>query len=262
MGSWRPNNGQRRDERWAVVDALYATVVRTDRALGWLWSCSLWPRAAPIRRSQPPRKRRRPPSRISSRQVATRPDERDTVELDGLAEGADDVFVQIGQYELGNNIDEFVWGPLLVAYRDGSAFAEVDETVVDGVAERRPIEALLDPAQIDSIRQAADALPDDAEIGLDQRAEDAIPRMLIVDDQTWLIHDLSAEPFRSFMESVTEAVEATESTNGLPSVGSNRDRSTGQCSVTQAPSGPSYYNAPVYPHLLDQYPLGDFDCSS
>ena len=32
-------------------------------------------------------------------------DERDTVELDGLAEGADDVFVQIGQYELGNNIE-------------------------------------------------------------------------------------------------------------------------------------------------------------
>ena len=131
------------------------------------------------------------------------------MDLDGFTEGADDVFVQIGQYELGNNIDEFVWGPLLVAYRDGSAFAEVDDSVV-GVAERSPIEALLDPAQIDSIRQAADALPDDAEIGLDQRPEDGIPRMLIVDDQTWLIHDLSAEPFRSFMESVTEAVEATE----------------------------------------------------
>ena len=189
-------------------------------------------------------------------------DERDTVELDGLAEGADDVFVQIGQYELGNNIDEFVWGPLLVAYRDGSAFAEVDETVIDGVAERRPIEALLDPAQIDSIRQAADALPDDTEIGLDQRAEDAIPRMLIVDDQTWLIHDLSAEPFRSFMESVTEAVEATEVDQWTPQRWVERDRSTGQCSVTQAPSGPSYDNAPVYPHLLDQYPLGDFDCSS
>ncbi len=172
------------------------------------------------------------------------------------------MFVQIGQYELGNNIDEFVWGPSLVAYRNGSAFAEVDETIVDGVAERRPIEALLDTAQIDAIRQAAYALPDDTEIGVDQRPSDGIPRMLIVDDQTWLIHDFSAEPFRSFIESVTEAVEATEVDQWTPRRWVNRDRSTGQCSVAQAPSGPSYDNAPVYPHLLDQYPLGDFDCLS
>ncbi len=189
-------------------------------------------------------------------------DERDTVEPDDLAGAAHDVFVQIGQYELGNNIDEFVWGPLLVAYRDGSAFAEVDETVVDGVAERRPIEAKLDPVQIDAIRRAADALPDGVEIGLDQRPEDGIPRMLIVDDQTWLIHDFSAEPFRSFMESVTEAVEATEVDQWTPQRWVQRDRSTGQCSVTSAPSGPSYDNAPVYPHLIGEYPLGDFDCLS
>ena len=169
------------------------------------------------------------------------------------------VLVQIGNYEFGNNLDQFVFGPRLVIYGDGSAFAEVDgDGVRNGATVFRPIESRVSEAEIQSLLLAASQLPDVATAGV--APEDGLPLLLAVNGQSWEILDFDVEPFNGYVDSVTAVVTASEVGMWTPPAWIQRIPPAPDCESVVEPEGAPYYSAPVYPHLVNTYPLGRFEC--
>lgn len=169
------------------------------------------------------------------------------------------VLVQIGDYEFGNNLDQFVFGPRLVIYGDGSAFAEVDgDGVRNGAPVLRPIESRVSDAEIQSLLLAASKLPDVASAG--EAPVDGLPLLLAVNGQAWDILDFEVEPFNSYVDSVTAVVIESEVGSWNPPAWVQRIPPAADCVSVDEPEGAPYYSAPVYPHLANTYPLGRFAC--
>ena len=87
------------------------------------------------------------------------------------------VVVQVGDY-FCCNIDDFLFGPWLVVYADGSFYRERQIGVADGVAELETVTGQLDDAGFESITKAANALPGSRSVGTDQQASDGVPVVL------------------------------------------------------------------------------------
>ena len=171
---------------------------------------------------------------------------------------ASTVVVQLGDYHLGAVPDMFVTGSELVIYGDGTTFGELYEGIADGRAQFRLATGQVPSAALQEILDMASTLPDITPIG--QMAVDDFPLVLVVGEHRWEINDLSSEPFASFVAHLRTTVDAAARDTWQPSRWIDRPYGSNTCSVIDRPGDNSLYDAPVYPHLLDDYPLGETAC--
>jgi hypothetical protein len=172
--------------------------------------------------------------------------------------GASDVLIQIGDYHLGDNPDSYVFGPELVIYGDGRVFAELSEGVNNGAAQFKLVEGLLSEDQLQHLLHAASLLPLSPTQG--QLPVDAYPTLFVVIGTSWEVVDSAAEPFELFLDELHKVIRSKATSAWVPTRWIVRTPDTGDCTSTVVPATKDYFDAPVYPHLIDRYPLGTFDC--
>lgn len=173
-------------------------------------------------------------------------------------DGPLDVAVQLGGYQLGDNIDGFVWGPEIVVYGDGSVFAELSAGIRDGVAIHRLVEGQMGQKDLQRLRDQAALLPSASPVGM--AAVDASPLVLAVGSQTWQINDLTVEPFAAYVDELRSTVEARATESWQPTRWVQRPAGEAACTAVDRSTTEPFFDAPVYPHVLDQYMLGQFAC--
>jgi len=160
--------------------------------------------------------------------------------------GADEVLIQVGDYSIGAIPDEFVVGPELIVYGDGTVYTSSSEGTRTG---------RLTEAQLQRLLGDGEAMPVDAPVGTP--TADAVPLLVVSGTHFWEIGDLSVQPLRGYVDGIRATVAAATTEPWTPSRWIVRPFG-GPCAVVAVePAEPDYYDAPVYPHLLDQYPLGD-----
>jgi len=173
--------------------------------------------------------------------------------------GEHDVVVQIGAYDLGNNIDEFVRAPSVVVYGNGDAYGYTyDQTR----SSWRPMRRHVPEAELQRVLSAGRSLP--SEVPAAQIPADDTGTFVAIGERSWLTYPLlyaDSDPFRQIINDVLAVVDAEGVDTWQPSAWIVRPNH-GPCSVqATAPDRPSD-GAPVYPHLADRYPLGETSCTT
>jgi len=173
--------------------------------------------------------------------------------------GEHDVVVQIGAYDLGNNIDEFVRAPSVVVYGNGDAYSYGFQAATGSwTAARMHVEE----DGLQRVLRAGRALPDvPPQVTV---AADDTGTFLAVGDRAWTTYPLqyaTHDPFRMLLSDLFGVLGVDAVDDWTPSAWIVRPRH-GACSVqATAPDRPSD-GAPVYPHLADRYPLGETSCTT
>ncbi|MDP2292534.1 MAG: hypothetical protein Q8M22_15190 [Actinomycetota bacterium] len=166
----------------------------------------------------------------------------------------DAVLMQLGSYEIGGVPDEFVVGPQIVVYGDGSVFAELDDGAVDGGVSTRLVTGHLDESQLIEVFEAAEALPAEDVVG--QLLLDGVPLVLVVGRRQWEVGDRGIEPYREFIDELTDLVDAAAIDVWTPARWILQPYGA-PCAVVPDNPDAGPYDAPVYPHVLDEYPPGE-----
>ena len=169
--------------------------------------------------------------------------------------GPMEVVLQIGDYHIGGNPDEFVSGPEGVVYGDGTVDAVLFDSVVDGVVKAHLATGHMSEDQIKQLLGAANKLPTTSAVGLEPA--DQPPLLLVSDTLRWEINDHAAEPFATYLASVRASVRDVAKQEWIPPRWIVRPFEGLHCSVVAQNQVLGLYNAPVYPHVLDRYPIGD-----
>lgn len=161
---------------------------------------------------------------------------------------ADEVLIQLGSYEIGGVPDEFVVGPEIVVYGDGTVYSEL---YLGGVSFRL-VTGQLSETQLQDVFEAAASLPAPPMVGY--LPVDFVPVVLRVGSQEWAI-DPAAEPFRTFVDEVRSLVDEEVTQPWEP------ERWIVQpfgeaCEVVAVNPDAGPYDAPVYPDALADFPLG------
>lgn len=159
---------------------------------------------------------------------------------------ADGVLIQLGSYDVGGVPDEFVLGPGIVVFGDGSVYAELYVGVDNGEAVLRLVTGRLTESQLQDVFEAAASLPAPGVVG--EQATDGAPLLLRVGSQEWAINDVSVQPYREFIDELVALVEDEVTEPWEP------DRwivkPFGEpCKVVDENPQQGPYDAPVYPHL-------------
>lgn len=171
-----------------------------------------------------------------------------------------DVVVQLGDYHLGVIPDMFVTGPELIIYGDGTTYAEFyDGADSDGHAQFRLVTGHVDDATLHDLVTTAGALPSVTPVG--EAPVDGFPLLLVVGEHRWYINDLAAEPFASFLAELRATVDSDATEEWHPTRWIDRPYGINTCTVIDQPGDDPLYDAPVYPHLIDEYPLGETPCN-
>lgn len=171
--------------------------------------------------------------------------------------GSDDVLIQVGDYHFSWP-DEFLTGPEVVVYGDGSAFAELRDPSPADASARRAVSGELGTATIQSLLRSAAAVPTDASVGL--LAEDGVPTLLVVGDQRWEITDDADEVLIDLLSLVRNAIDDIPSSDWAPEQWTVRSPGT-DCAMSDHPISPSFHSAPIYPHVVGTDPFADVDCA-
>ncbi len=166
-----------------------------------------------------------------------------------------DAVLQIGDYHIGGNPDEFVTGPEVVVYGDGTAYAELLDGVTHGVVTAHLVTGHMSEDQIQQLLGAADKLPSTSPIGV--AAVDQDPLLLVSGAHRWEVNDRAVEPFATYVASVRASVRQLAHQEWIPTRWIVRPFEGLHCAVVAQNQTPGLYNAPVYPHMLDHYPVGD-----
>ena len=174
------------------------------------------------------------------------------------AAGSLDVVIQVGNYELGGNVDGFVYGPKLVINGDGSAFADLVDDVSDSAGTRRFISARVPESQLQTILRDAAALPDERIVG--EEIPDQLALVLKVNGQIWEINDERLSPYKELLGEIDSTVRAAETGPWVPTEWIDRDLGDQQCVLRKVSLVKDNYRAAVFPHLVGKFPLGPFDC--
>jgi hypothetical protein len=170
-----------------------------------------------------------------------------------------DVVIQLGDYDFGHNIDQFVWEPELVVYGSGAMYAAVPDGIVDGAMQWRYVRGELPQSQLRALVSAADRFPSESPVG-NVLGEDASPQLLLVNDRRWDINDLRIEPYRSFIDDLRHLAAEEGTAEWEPTAWIERPPGSDTCEVVPLTTIESYYSAPVYPHVIVSYPLGPLAC--
>jgi len=159
--------------------------------------------------------------------------------------GANEVLIQVGDYTIGAIPDEFVVGPELIVYGDGSVYSSSSGTRTGHVTE----------SQLQALLRAGEAMPADAPVG--DPAVDAVPLLVVSGTHFWEINDLRVQPLMGYVGDIRSTAAVAATAAWAPARWIVRPFG-GPCTVVaEKPDLPGYYMAPVFPHLLDQYPLGE-----
>ena len=158
----------------------------------------------------------------------------------------------------------FVTGPQIVIYRDGTVFAQIQEDrVADGRVPYHMAMGRLSKSQLSILATDASALPSRTSVS---GPVDALADQLTFGGQTWEVptwetEDPTLEPLLSFVGALRETVHSVAITECVPERWIVRPYGEPSCTVAARPMQPlDYYEAAVYPHLLDRFPIGPFDC--
>ncbi|MEQ1702182.1 MAG: hypothetical protein ABMA25_18880 [Ilumatobacteraceae bacterium] len=158
----------------------------------------------------------------------------------------DAVLIQLGSYEVGGVPDEFVLGPVIVVYGDGSVHAELYVGVENGEASLRLVTGQLSESHLRDVFDAAASLPAPGVVG--EQATDGAPMLLRVGSQEWAINDVSVQPYRQFMDDLIALVDEEVTQPWVPEQWIVKPFGEPCKVVAENPqAGP--YDAPVYPHL-------------
>lgn len=160
---------------------------------------------------------------------------------------ADEVLIQLGSYDIGGIPDEFVLGPEIVVYGDGTVYSELYVGVENGEAVYRLVTGQLSESQLQDVFESAAAFPPAGEVG-EVLAVDGRPLMLRVGEQEWAINDLGVQPVRQFIDELRALVGEEVTEPWLPErwiVQQFED----PCEVVEENPQAGPYDAPVYPHL-------------
>lgn len=174
-----------------------------------------------------------------------------------ITAGPDGVVLVLGSYNIGENIDEFVSGPDLTIYGDGSVYR--DTARLDGGAPTRFQRGEISERRLTDIVAASRELPAVPEVvGC---GDDEGPTLLVIETRTWSDCGLSDAPdFRTFLKSVHDEMNSLDMTTWVPSAIVEHQPLGGPCAVVESSGLPLYQTAPVYPHAADRFPLGTFEC--
>ena len=172
--------------------------------------------------------------------------------------GSADVVLQVGDYHLGWGPDVSVSGPEIVVYGDGGLFAELFDGVKDNHAVWSRVQAHLSEDQLQTLLRPGEQLP--ADPPQNTIAVDTFPILLVSAAHRWEINDPQAPPFGSYLTNLRNTVRSYVTQVWTPQRWVVREYPSPTCTVTDAPSSESTYDAPVYPGLIDQFPLGTVEC--
>ncbi|MEN9644892.1 MAG: hypothetical protein RL238_1561 [Actinomycetota bacterium] len=167
--------------------------------------------------------------------------------------------MQLGDYHLGAVPDMFVTGPELIVYSDGTVVGDLYEGISDGLPQFRLAAGTIPDDAMQELIDAASELPPTSPIG--EAATDGFPLLLVVGDQRWEINDSTIEPFGSFLAQLRSAADTAATDAWEPSRWVVRPFGSVVCTATDRPGGDPLYDAPVYPHFLDEFPLGETSCA-
>ncbi len=169
-----------------------------------------------------------------------------------------EVLFQFGTYNIGDNIDRFVTGPAMVIYGDGTTYSQFPRGNGDDPSSFLRIGQLDDDKLRDLVGAARD-LPDDVSGRL--CAEDEFQNVLVVESRTWSACGmLDADHLGPFIDAVRAEFERTDSGPWTPASWIQLDPVSGECSVVESPTVPSYQATPVYPGATNDHPLGPIEC--
>jgi hypothetical protein len=182
------------------------------------------------------------------------------IELIEHARGPLDVVIQLGDYNLGQNLDQFVWSPTAVIYGDGSFYAQVYDGPTNGTATLRLIRGTMTEAQLQQLLRQASSLPETAPAPDTPLAPDSVPTYLKVGGRQWRLDYPVDKQFAEFDDVVVALIEAAPPATWSPTRWVHLQRPEYNCVVEDGPSEDSLGDAPLYPHLADQNRLGKFDC--
>jgi hypothetical protein len=181
-----------------------------------------------------------------------------TIALIAHSTSALDVVLQIGDYHLGWGPDMSVTGPEVVLYGDGSLYAELFDGVHDGQPLWSRLQAKLTETQVQALLAPGEHLPIDPT--MNTIAADTFPTLIVSGTHRWEINDPQAEPFASYLGNLTDTVNSFATQTWVPDRWIVRPFSSPTCTVTSSPSRDTFYDAPVYPGLLDHFTLGAVEC--
>ncbi len=181
-----------------------------------------------------------------------------SVALVSHSTGPNDVVLQVGDYHLGWGPDMGVTGPEIVLYGDGSLYAELFDGVRDNQAVRSRVQAKLSESQVQTLLRPGEEVPVDPT--MNTMAVDTFPILVVSASHRWEVNDPQAEPFVTYLTNLRNMVRSYANEGWVPERWVVRVYPSPTCTVTDAPSTDSSYDAPVYPGLLDQFPIGNVDC--
>lgn len=170
--------------------------------------------------------------------------------------------IQLGAYEFRTIPEWHIVAPELVIYRDGSVYTEtVDDTSAPANnATHRLRYGRMTEAQTERLIRDAEALPV-TRPNPGVSANDVYPLRLTSGPQTWDIEQPPThQPFISYLEQLRSAVRTAATEEWRPSRWVQLVDGDNACVVTEQPGIEPWNNIPVYPHLLEDYPLGERDC--
>ena len=172
--------------------------------------------------------------------------------------GSSEVAVSIGDYRLGFGPGMAVTGPELIVYGNGRVYTEYFEGVTNGRPTFHFAKGQLSDEQIQVLLRAGDTLP--AEAPDVQLPVDTFGTVLVTGTHSWTINDETIEPFAGYFEELRSVVRSSATTAWVPERWIVRRFPATECTVAVRPLDEPNYDAPVFPHVLDQYPLGGTPC--
>ena len=174
--------------------------------------------------------------------------------------GAADVVLQIGDYNLGAQPDMFVTGPEIVLYGDGSLYAELFDGTQGDQPQWSRMQAQLSESQVQTLLRMGEKLPIDATT--QPTGPDSLPTLIVSATHSWEVNDPEAEPFATYLADLRNTVRSMATEEWSPGRWIVRVFPSPTCTVANIPASQSYFDAPVYPGLLSRFPLGVIDCYS
>jgi hypothetical protein len=172
----------------------------------------------------------------------------------------DRLIVQLDDYDLGWNLDGFVFGPQATITAEGRVFAELNDFAFGGVTQQPTMTGVVDAGDLADLVAMSERLPRTPSVGIEM--EDGRPTRLMVLDRSWDIWPDAPAEFWAVLDRLHEIVGSSATTPWTPERWIERVYPSKTCTVGPRTDAPDYVSAPVFPFAADRFPIGTLDCSS
>lgn len=172
----------------------------------------------------------------------------------------DRVIVQLGDYNLGWNLDAFVTGPQATIAADGRAFTELNDFRSGGVTQEPTMTGVVSVTDLAELVALAERLPRIPSVGTE--VIDGLPTRLTVLGTTWDVWEEPPAEFTTLLERLDVVLRESASEPWAPGRWVERPFPSAICRVGPRPADEPWYSAPVFPFASERFPAGTFDCTS